>query len=413
MPTKKLKNTDHIYERLSADGRLTSYQVKIRRKGFPSQSASYEDLEDAKRFVRLVLGDQDRGHKVDRLISHRTTVRDVIDGGIAALESGKRKIKGVEEELYRLKAFKRNYPVLMATPLSDATEETFEDWIEHRLETVKPNTVLRDFNILKPLFAKAVRTYDLRRSPLDYIKPPRAIDERPRRLLEEEEELLFAELHAAEDSIVPLAAQFALESGCRRSEQLRVEWHHYDRKTSTIWLPDAKNGRGRYLLLTELAQDIVEALPGREEGGAIFKCSSNLLKKAFEYARVRAAKRAEALGRPDLTSVKTFRWHDLRHEAVSRCFDAGWTSEQVMDFSGHVDVKSLLRYRSAKVDHSVARLRTLERDRSAGQPTIRTAALTARLPAVAPAFRTARAAAARNRVSAAGISSGARTIPGR
>jgi integrase len=379
MPTKKLRGADHIYERISADGRLTSYQVKIRRRGFPSQTGSFDDLEDAKRFVRLVLGDHDRGHKVDRLISHRTTVLAVIDGGIAALESGRRKIKGVKEELYRLNAIKRDYPVLMATPLSDATEEMFEDWIEHRLETVKPNTVLRDFNILKPLFAKAVRTYDLRRSPLDYIDPPRAIDERPRRLLDEEEELLFDELHAAEDTIVPLAAQFALESGCRRSEQLRVEWRHYDRKTSTIWLPDAKNGRGRYLLLTELAQDIVEALPGREEGGTIFKCSSNQIKKAFEYARARAGKRAEAMGRPDLKSVETFRWHDLRHEAVSRCFDAGWTSEQVMDFSGHVDVKSLLRYRSPKVDHSVARVRKLERDRSAVKAATRVLALTARI----------------------------------
>jgi integrase len=379
MPTKKLKGADHIYERISTDGRLTSYQVKIRRKGFPNQTGSFDDLEDAKRFVRQVQSDHDRGHKVDRLISHRTTVVAVIDGGIAALESGKRKIKGVQEELYRLNAFKRNYPVLMATPLSDATEEMFEDWIEHRLETVKPNTVLRDFNILKPLFAKAVRTYDLRRSPLEHVDPPREIDERPRRLLEEEEELLFAELHAAEDIIVPLASRFALESGCRRSEQLRVEWRHYDRKTGTIWLPDAKNGRGRYLLLTELAQDIVEALPGREEGGKIFKCTGNQLRKAFEYARTRAGKRAEALGRPDLKSVETFRWHDLRHEAVSRCFDAGWTSEQVMDFSGHVDIKSLLRYRSAKVDQSVARLRTLERDRSAVQATTRMSALTARI----------------------------------
>lgn len=38
-------------------------------------------------------------------------------------------------------------------------------------------------------------------------------------------------------------------------------------------------------------------------------------------------------------SVGTLRWH-FRH-AVSRCFDAGWTSEQVMDFSGHIDIKSL------------------------------------------------------------------------
>ena len=53
MPIKKLKNTDHIYERLSADGRLTSYQVKIRRKGFPNQTGSFDDLEEAKKFVLI------------------------------------------------------------------------------------------------------------------------------------------------------------------------------------------------------------------------------------------------------------------------------------------------------------------------------------------------------------------------
>ena len=71
MPTVKLKGADHIYERISVDGRLTSYQVKIRRKGFPSQTGSFDDLDEAKRFVRLVLSDHDRGHKVDRLVSHR------------------------------------------------------------------------------------------------------------------------------------------------------------------------------------------------------------------------------------------------------------------------------------------------------------------------------------------------------
>jgi integrase len=366
MPTKKLNGADYIYERISDDGRLTGYQVKIRRKGFPQQNRSFDDVDAAKRFVRQVLGDHDRGHKVDRLIAHRKTVADVIDDGIAAIDSGKRKVKGAVEERYRLVAFKRDYPALVATPLSDATEDIFEDWIEDRLETVKPNTILRDFRLFKPLFAAAVRKYDLRRSPLEYIKPPRQIDERVRRLFEEEEALLFAELHAAEDPIVPLAAQFALQAGCRRSEQLRVNWSQYDPKGGTIWLADAKNGRGRYLILTQHAQDIVEALPGRREGGKIFKCTGNQLKKAFEYARARAAKRAEALGRADLGTVGTLRWHDFRHEAISRCFDAGWTSEQVMDFSGHVDIKSLLRYRHPRVDQTVARLRALEQGRASG-----------------------------------------------
>ena len=68
---------------------------------------------------------------------------------------------------------------------------------------------------------------------------------------------------------------------------------------------------------------------------------------------------ARAIGHPDLETVVTPRWHDFRHEAISRCFDAGWTAEKVMDFSGHVDIKSLLRYRHPKIDDAVARLRRL------------------------------------------------------
>lgn len=307
-----------------------------------------------------MLGDQDRGHKVDRLAGHRNTVGDVIDGAVKAIETGKRRVKGAQSELYRLKAFRRNNVILCSTALSDATEDLFEDWIADRLEVVKPNSVGRDIRLLKPVFAAAARKYDLRRSPLEYVFAPRAIDERIRRISEDEEALLFAELIMAENPIVPLAAEFALETGCRRSEQLRIEWKDYDRRRGTVWLADAKNGRGRHILLSERAVQILEALPGRAAGGKIFKISSNALKKAFEYARARAARRARSMGREDLVSVGTLRWHDFRHEAISRCFDDGWTSEQVMDFSGHVDIKSLLRYRHPKVDQSVARLRAMK-----------------------------------------------------
>ena len=76
------------------------------------------------------------------------------------------------------------------------------------------------------------------------------------------------------------------------------------------------------------------------------------IKKAFERARAKVG-------------ANHVRWHDLRHEAISRCFEAGWTAEQVMDFSGHRDIKSLLIYRHIHVSDSVAMLRRLEAQRLA------------------------------------------------
>lgn len=363
MPSRKAEISNYICEVNSPDGSSELYNVRVHREGFPSHATFFSDLKEAEAFVRQVLHDQDRGHKIDRLIGQRTTVANVIDEAIAAIDTGRRRTKGASTERLRLNSFKRDFPALCSTTLADVNEDMFEDWMEERLETVKPNTVLRDLRLLKPLFAVAARKYDLRRSPLEFIKPPRMIDERIRRIRPDELALLFKELRVAQDPIAPMAAEFALEVGCRRGEQLRVEWRDYDAELGTIWLADAKNGRGRYLLLTKRALAIVEALPGRGAGGKIFKTSGNQLRKVFEYARARASLRAKAMGRPELASVGTLRWHDFRHEAISRCFDERWTSEEVLDFSGHVDIKSLLRYRHPKVDQSVARLREMERNR--------------------------------------------------
>ena len=283
---------------------------------------------------------------------------------MARIDSGRRRTKGADTERIRLAAFRRDFYSLCHVALADANEDMFEDWIAERLESVKPNTVLREYRLLKPILAAAARKYELRRSPLEYVKPPSVIDERVRRISAGEELYLFAELQRAQDPVVPLAARFALETGCRRGEQLRLSWDNYDRVGGTVWLADAKNGRGRHVLLTQRAQATLETLLKAAKGEKMFDMTGNQLRKAFEYARSRAAERALAEGRSDLASIKTIRWHDMRHESISRCFDASWTSERTMDFSGHVDIKSLLRYRRPRVDDSVMRLRALEVTRS-------------------------------------------------
>lgn len=84
---------------------------------------------------------------------------------ILPLETGKRPVKGMARELYRLRAFRRNNVMLCDTALADATEDRFEDWIVERLEQVKPNTVGRDIPLMKPLFVAAAREYGLAPSP--------------------------------------------------------------------------------------------------------------------------------------------------------------------------------------------------------------------------------------------------------
>lgn len=154
MPMTKVPGTVNIYQRLATDGRATSYQVRIRRIGFPKLSTSFDDLDDAKRFFREVFYEQGKGEKFERLVDTEMSVGDVLDHAISHIDSGRRRTKGASTERLRLVAFKRDFPALCKTALTDATEDMFEDWMAERLEVVKPNTVLRDFALLKPLFAQ-------------------------------------------------------------------------------------------------------------------------------------------------------------------------------------------------------------------------------------------------------------------
>ncbi|MBB3974107.1 hypothetical protein GGR24_002784 [Hansschlegelia beijingensis] len=172
VPVLKLKNHDHIYEPISAGGRLTGYQVKIRRKGFPDFTATFDDLEAAKAAVRRVLNDHDDGVRRDRLLAARVTFGDVLDREIAKREKDSCTIKGKESELYRLKAFRRNERALCQTALSALGYDEFDDWKERRLEELAAGTVLRELRLLRPILNDAVPRYHLVVSPLHYVKNP-------------------------------------------------------------------------------------------------------------------------------------------------------------------------------------------------------------------------------------------------
>jgi integrase len=51
--------------------------------------------------------------------------------------------------------------------------------------------------------------------------------------------------------------------------------------------------------------------------------------------------------------IQDLRFHDLRHEAVSRLFEAGLSVPEVALISGHKDYRMLARYTHLKADNLV------------------------------------------------------------
>jgi integrase len=179
--------------------------------------------------------------------------------------------------------------------------------------------------------AKAI----LKRSDINLVGEA---NERNRRLLPGELETLKA---AVRPTHVPLGdmIDFALCTGLRLSEICNLEWKDLNPLTKMIWVFNRKDPKDKMKKHTHLpllfnALNIIDRQPTRANK-KIFPYVSGYVSALFGHT-------VEAAG------IKDLHFHDLRHEAISRLFEAGYAIQQVALVSGHKNWKHLARYTHVK-----------------------------------------------------------------
>lgn len=160
---------------------------------------------------------------------------------------------------------------------------------------------------------------------------------RDRRITDDEIEEIKTALRP---SAIPMAdiIDFALELGMRISEICRLTWKDLDEKKKMIWVRDRKHptrkmGNDKQVPLLGKSLAIIKRQP--RDGERIFPYVSGTISHFFMLAR-------------KIARVENVRFHDLRHEAISRLFDAGYAIEEVALVSGHDSWSSLKRYTHVK-----------------------------------------------------------------
>ena len=179
-------------------------------------------------------------------------------------------------------------------------------------------------------------------NPVDQIKKPPSPKARERRLNDGEYERLEAASKLTQNAHIWPIVVFAIETGMRRGEILGLTWDNIDLKRRTAFLPLTKNGSSREAPLSTKAVCVLQQQRMRT-GISPFPVNSNAFRLAWDRLRGRAG-------------LNDLRFHDLRHEAISRFFEMGLTVPEVALISGHKDVKMLFRYTHLKVDSVVSRL---------------------------------------------------------
>ena len=115
----------------------------------------------------------------------------------------------------------------------------------------------------------------------------------------------------------------------RRSEILKLRWCDVDLENGFASLYDTKNGEDRRVPLTRRCIEVLKTVPQKDE--QVFPISATCLRLAWNRTR-------------NKVGITDLRFHDLRHEAVSRFFEMGMSVPEVALISGHKDVRQLFRY---------------------------------------------------------------------
>jgi integrase len=171
--------------------------------------------------------------------------------------------------------------------------------------------------------------------------------ERDRRPTEKELDALLDYFDTKTNMIIPMGriVRFAIATAMRQEEICKIEWADVDLEKRIVIVRDRKDPRQKdgnhqkvpLLNLTgfDAWQLLLEQKILTGGKGRVFPYHHKSAGTAFRRAR-------KALGIDDL------RFHDLRHEATSRLFEAGLPIEQVALVTAHKDWKMLKRYTHLK-----------------------------------------------------------------
>ncbi len=167
-------------------------------------------------------------------------------------------------------------------------------------------------------------------------------------LTEEEADRLML---ALPKHMVPVV-QFALATGCRMTEILRLEWSRVDLDRRVSWLEagTTKNGEGRGVPLNRDAILALRSVQGQHD------------RWCFTYR----GKRMEAIGSAWKRSLKRagiekFRFHDLRHTWASWHVMNGTNLQELMELGGWKSYEMVLRYAHLAPEHLSSAAARIER----------------------------------------------------
>lgn len=323
------------------------WQARVHRKDSVAPVVkSFKTKADAIKWARHVESQLDLGVLAPKQVMPRLS--SVMKQYVELVTPTK---KGESQERYRANQIKKTR--LADMQLDKITGEVVAQYRDMRLKVVAANTVRLELAFLSVVFEQCRKEWGLAVSnPVRQIRMPKPGKPRQRRLETGEEDALLAACKASGAYYLHSFVVLAIETGMRFSEIAGVRCEHVNIVNRTIYLPDTKNGHPRTVPLSSRAVAAIQALP-RSINGHMFPVKPGSIRSAFLIA----VQKAQAIRPDSVTFLRGLRFHDLRHEAVTRLFEKGLNPIEVGMVSGHKTLSMLQRYthlRSEELVHKLA-----------------------------------------------------------
>jgi integrase len=338
----------NIEKRVAKDG-MVSYRAKVRMKGYPVVTATFERKTDAKQWASQTEAEIRQGKYFKTAEAKKHTLTEVINR--YNLDVLPKRNSDQKKMAMHLAWWGARIGAYTLADITSAMLAESRDYLAREANdkgiTKSPATVNRYMASLSTVLSTAVEWGWLDENPFRKVKSMTEPRGRVRFLSKEENSRLMAACKASKSPHLYNVVLLALSTGARYSEIMTLTWQNIDFHRQTMRLENTKNGERRTVPVTGLAwQHLLSLSKVRKLGvNLIFPAKNGKKPADIQDAWDAALDRAQ---------ISDFRFHDLRHTAASNLAMSGASLLEIAQILGHKTLAMVLRYAHLTEQHTAS-----------------------------------------------------------
>lgn len=335
-----------------------TWKALVRKTGWPTTSKTFRTKRDAEDWGRRTEDEIVRGVYIQRTPSEKMTIAEALQRYEKEIVPTKKPSTQIREAR-RIKLLKAEFGKYSLAAL---TSEIVADFRDQRLSAGKSNNTVRlELALLGHLYSTAIKDWHiaLASNPVAIIRKPSPGPSRNHRISKADHERLLRALCNHSNPMLAWIYIVALETCMRQGEILNLKVQDVDLPRRIVRLNDTKNGSPRTIPLSKEATRVLKMAiehPMRQDCSLIFFGEPGRDKKRGPYQFNKAW-----LDTKREIGLEELHFHDLRHEAVSRLFEAGLNDQEVAAISGHRSAQMLMLYAHLRSENLVSKLDNIDR----------------------------------------------------